>query len=846
MHVFHDYIAKQLNERLKQKSVIVWYDPRCEFYSFIDELLSTADRSSKVPNVMVAELPARLAVYAGSLFELRAMVEPYVAADEPDSVLLYLAGCEHDRKASVLMELEKGGECYEPQLKRLARHVLRRRYTDGQIDEILARERITYEDLSMAASDSSPAGPPSILKSIFHAASASGGIIATWLASESRDGEIVEKEAIGELIKLLKSKIGLELSQEAPLKTLRSITLRYVLANEFRAGLSGTTALCLESVSMPRTKEEGTAIRELAQTLRATFREAYPQLADAVETELGIAQAKVVPDALGSLDTFRFEERLALSHCEDLIARSRFEEALQWILRREHAFWINLDMGRKAQWEACRLMADLGLQAASTCLELENVDDDPNAWVEAYSAPHGWYRLDRAQRRLETWLAKLDDEPNERALGIVRRAYEDVCNAMAEHFTEILARAKWNITAQLHQTQIYGEIVNESPKPVAYFLVDAMRFEMGVELAERLPRSAETLLRPAIGSLPSITPIGMAALQIGASTNFSVAEQNGKLGACIDGSFLPDLVARKKFLAARVPKLLDMTLDELLTVSSSKLGKKVADVSLIVVRSQEIDQAGEGGFMYARQVMDSIIDNVARGIRKLAALGVEHSIITADHGHLFSSWDREEAMRIDSPGGDVVDLHRRCWIGRGGSTPPGCIRVAASALGYASDLDLVFPKGAGVFKAGGDLAFHHGGPSLQEIVIPALKVRMTRADAPAAVGQVSASGLPDVVTNRVFSVTLQLGGANVPLFASTMNVRPLLMSAGRQVGYVGMAIGAEPNEAGCLELQPGKPVTVAFILSDESVPSLRLVVQDPATDADLYRSTADIPVRLGV
>jgi hypothetical protein len=846
MHAFHDYIAKQLSERLKQKRVVVWYDSRSEFRSFINELLSAADSSSKVPNVMVADLPTRLAVCGGSLFELRAMVEPYVAADEPDSVLLYLAGFEHDRKASVLMELEKGGECYEPQLKRLARNVLRRRYIDGQIDEILARERVTYEELSMAASDSSSAGPPSSLKSIFREAPASGGIIANWLASASRDGEIVEKEAIGELIRLLKSKIGLELSQEASLKTLRSITLRYVLANEFRAEMSGTMPPCLESVSTPRTKDEGAAIRELAQALRATFGEAYPQLADTVEAELGIAQAKILPDALDSIDTFRFEERLALSHCENLIARSRFEEARQWILRRENGFWINVDMGRKAQWEACRLMAELGVQAALTSLELDNVSDNPNAWVKAYSAQDGWHRLDRAQRRLETWLAKLDDEPNERALGIVRRAYEDVCNAMAERFTETLARAKWNITDALHQTQIYGELVNESPKPVAYFLVDAMRFEMGVELAERLPKSAETLLRAAVGSLPSITPIGMAALQIGASNDFSVAEQNGKLGACIDSAFLPDLASRKKFLAARVPKLLDMTLDELLTVSRLKLAKKVADVPLIVVRSQEIDQAGEGGFMYARQVMDSIIDNVARGIRKLAALGVEHSIITADHGHLFSSWDREEAMRIDSPGGDVVDLHRRCWIGRGGSTPPACIRVAASALGYASDLDLVFPKGAGVFKAGGDLAFHHGGPSLQEIVIPALKVRMTRADAPAAVGQLLATGLPDVVTNRVFSVTLQLGGANVPLFTSTINVRPLLMSAGRQVGYVGMAIGAQPNEAGCLELQPGKPVTVAFVLSDESAPSLRLVVQDPATDADLYRSTADIPVRLGV
>jgi hypothetical protein len=49
-----------------------------------------------------------------------------------------------------------------------------------------------------------------------------------------------------------------------------------------------------------------------------------------------------------------------------------------------------------------------------------------------------------------------------------------------------------------------------------------------------------------------------------------------------------------------------------------------------------------------------------------------------------------------------------------------------------------------------------------------------------------------------------------------------------------------------VKLQPGKPATVAFLLSDDSVPSLRVVVQDPATDAELFRSPTDIPVRLGV
>src|SRR5216110_372281 len=103
---------------------------------------------------------------------------------------------------------------------------------------------------------------------------------------------------------------------------------------------------------------------------------------------------------------------------------------------------------------------------------------------------------------------------------------------MADGFTKVFVKGGWTASASLHQTRVFGEVVSERPKPVAYFLVDAMRFEMGVELSERLPKTAEVSVRHAICALPSITTIGMAALQPGASSSFNVLEQDGVLGAC--------------------------------------------------------------------------------------------------------------------------------------------------------------------------------------------------------------------------------------------------------------------------------------------------------------------------
>ncbi|HEX6862744.1 MAG TPA: PglZ domain-containing protein, partial [Thermoanaerobaculia bacterium] len=841
-HPLHESLAKQLGKKLKESKIVVWYDPSASFSPFIDELVEAGDRTDGLHSVHVGGTDAWLAPYAGSFFELRKSVEPLVSDEVPVPVLIYVSGIEHDPKGSVLMELEKAGELYQRTLRQVARPVLQSLYTAGVIDD-LTRDGVTYQDLARACSEGASAEPPSILKVIYHEAKDNDALLAWWLADDSRDGEIEKKEARLELVKLIQSRIGIDLTAEEKISKLRTLCLRYVLLGELRLDLRCPVPDALRGVPMPSGQEKETAVRKIAQLLRSDHGDAYPALADRIESEQNLPGVALPPGALGAIDTFRFEERVLLGYCGELIVQGRYGEALEIVAEREHSFWLDRDLPRKAQWEASRRMAELGAIAEEIRTAIDKAPKEAAAWIEVYTRKDGWYRLDLAQRRLETWVARLEEEPEEKALGLVRRAYDEVCSRLAERFGQILDRARWSVPGVLQQTHVHAEVVAPRPAPVAYFVVDAMRFEMGIELAERLPSTAEVTVRPALAALPTITPVGMAALLPGASASFSVADQSGKLGAGIGDAFLPDLGSRKKLLGARVPGAVDLALDELLSLPASKLKKRIEGAPLIVVRSQEIDQAGETGFTFqARQVMDTVIDNLARAVKKLGSQGIEHSVVTADHGHLFFPTDREESMKIDPPGGKQAALHRRCWIGRGGSTPSGCLRVPAAVLGYDTDLDFVFPIGTGVFRAGGDLAYHHGGPSLQELVIPVLGIRLpVRPKERAVQSPVLVSGVPEEVTNRIFSIGLKLDG----LFPAL--VKPLLTAGGQQVGAAEMVVNAELDRAtGNVTLQPGAEATVALVLRGDDVETVRIVVQDPATDAELYRSPKDISVRLGV
>ena len=848
-HPFHEYLAARVADHLVQRRIVVWYDPRGEFTPFINELrgqpANAALSDARVERVKLGAQAAKLACYDGSYYAVRAAVEPLVSVDQPAPLLVYLPGVSRDEGRSPLLELERGGTTYEPQLKRQARNVLRRGHTDGVIDEMLAADGLRFADIvALIAAAEDGGGQASLLKVIFPTARDNAAIIAAWLADPATDAALAEKGATGELYKLVGSRLGLGLEPGAPLAESRNRLLRYLLAGEFRADLACPPPPSLSQVPRPATKDQETFLREVIGRLRREHADAYIAHADTIAGEFSLATAGISALDLGAIDTFRFEERALLDHCDILLAAGEYERVGTLVAERASSFWVDRDVARRAQWRACELVAQLLGACRAVGAELAKFGHAPAAWVAAYTRDDGWYRLDQGHRQLESWLANLDDEPAlGRSIPLARSEYDTLTQRLAEGFGRALRDADWQVPGVQPQTRIYDDTIANRRGTVALVLVDALRYEMGQELAQQLQAQGELSLTPALGVLPAITKLGMAAFLPGAAASYSVIDERGKLAASIDGTALTDLAARQKFLAARVPQTVDLDLADLLGAPNKKLAGQFKDARLVVVRSQEIDSLGEAGHTHlARQVMDTVIANVARGVRRLAKLGIERIVVSADHGHLFAQ-ERGDDMKTESPG-PAVELHRRCWIGRGGSTPPGAVRVTGADLGYKTDLDFIFPTGLGVFKAGGGLAYHHGGVTLQELVIPVIQLRVPqrKAEGGAAL-RVIIGGQPAELTNRTLGITLTLLG---DLFTEPTRVRPIILAGSEQVGYAGMALGAELDSAtGTVLLTPGAAANIGLMLTRDDCANVRIVVQNPVTDAVLGQ-TDEIPVRLGL
>jgi hypothetical protein len=842
MNPFPAYLHNQLEEKLKDRRVVVWYDAAREFEPFLASL--ERRDGDPLPTVTLGTTESRLAVFHGSYFALRLQVEPLVEVNRPQPLLIYLAGERKDPKGSVLMEMEKAGSTYEPQMRRLARNVMRKLYSDGVIDEMLASEGLTYADILSLLEQGAGGERSSLLPGILGTRD-NVAMVATWVADDGPDEELVKKDVVQELLKLVESRAGYVAEPGSGLAAVRTKFRRFLLVNEFREDLGCESPTSLAMVPTPGGKDPREFGRKVLDHLRTRHNVEFERMADTVETDFALATAGIDARHLGSIDTFRFEERAMLRHCGDCLAAGDFVSGAKLAATHSQSFWARQDLSRRqAQWEVCALLAALGSEIERVEVDLKKLGGSAssNAIVARYVADDGWHRMDLAHRRLEARVARMDEEPEtEAALTVIRAKVELVLRSMAGIFGKAFEADHWSVDAVLHQTRIWPQKVAPLAGRVACFHVDAFRFEMGRDFSGQLAEALDMEVVPAIAALPSITPLCMAALLPGAAESYAVVDAGGKVGARVGASILTDVTERMKFLKANVPDAADITLDRLLQESSSKFQQKIGDARLLVVRSQEIDSLGEKNEWLARQVMDTVVGNLARAVRKLAGLGFERFVVTADHGHQFGS-RKDDDMKLEAPAGATVELHRRCWIGRGPAAPAGTVTIKAPDLGYDSNLEFVFPTGLGVFKAGGGLAYHHGGFSLQELVVPVVSFRMPAAVVASAGPAVTLGDYPDTITNRTFGVRIEVEADLVS--SEPLRVQIILLSKNEEVGHAGMALGMEfDNKTRIATLPAGQSGNVAMVLTRDDADSVRIVVQDAATGSVLAESKP-IPLNL--
>jgi hypothetical protein len=644
--------------------------------------------------------------------------------------------------------------------------------------------------------------------------------------------------ATAELVRLAGAKIGLPQRDKEEWPALRTRLARYLLASELAFDLPGGLPAALTGVPQAEQPHRQDVLAICAR-LRETDagRDAYIALANEAEHDLKMGVALGATPQMGTCDTFAVQDRLRLQQVvaaaikDNLATAEALSTGVASIWRRQE--------DRTLLWSAVERSLSFLVIAAE--LEGVNLPRSARSLIDLYSGTEGLWRLDRAQRLYEHAYAQCEhDDEVEDLLVRCRATYRTVVARAQAVFQELIQVGGWPPDGIRRHTQIFDTYV--APELVerrrtAYFLVDSLRYEMGRDLVAKLADLGEVKLDPITTILPTKTAFGMAALLPGADGAFSVVEHKGGAVPAVAGAPLPGLAERQALLQTRYhDRLVDITLEDLRATSQKALAKQLGVADLLVVRTQDIDDLGEGISMHrARRAMTEVLGELRSAATRLANLGFQTLVFAADHGHMLLP-EVAAGDALSTPPGEWLLKTRRSLLGRAYSNAPGVLRLPARDVGIVGAIDdYVTAAGFKTFNAGA--GYFHEGLSLQECIVPVVVVRLQKAQPLSGGEQVTLTYNKDHFTTTVISLKAML--TNASLMSASVDVYiQAFDGATAKASVVGVAAECDARnpDTGEITLQAGVETAIPLVIdSDFSGSKIEVRATDPRTGAILAR-----------
>ncbi|QLF94122.1 BREX-1 system phosphatase PglZ type A [Pseudomonas sp. ABC1] len=432
---------------------------------------------------------------------------------------------------------------------------------------------------------------------------------------------------------------------------------------------------------------------------------------------------------LMELDYFELIDRKILSELvHEVVARTvTSQEVEQWVRQRRQSHWFT-------HFEDVYLAVDHAaqfLQLLDTAqLEMTSLSDG----VEKYA--QSWYRLDQLYRKFvyharESGQASLLEELNTQVENHYTNNFLVRLNDRWQQHVD--AAHRWEAAPIMLQRNFFGRYVKpfvERKTKVCVVISDAFRYEVGEELQSLIRREDrfEAELEPALSMLPSYTQLGMAALLPNQALQLA---ENDSGGAMVNGQSAQGAVNRGKILAAAVPNSEVVLAKDLLAMNQVDSRALLRDNDVVYVYHNLIDKTGDTRDTEERvfAAAEETLSELVRLVKKLTNANASNLLITADHGFIYQNLPLEESdfLSTEPDGDEVLYRDRRFVLGRGLCSQAGFKTFSPNQLGLEGTLEVQIPKSINRLRLkGSGSRFVHGGATLQEVVIPVVRINKKR------------------------------------------------------------------------------------------------------------------------
>lgn len=493
---------------------------------------------------------------------------------------------------------------------------------------------------------------------------------------------------------------------------------------------------------------------------------------------LGIEQELAKRDfrTLIEVDYFRLIDQKIISDLVRAVALRTVSsgDVALWVRQRRQGHWYR-------EYRYLYEAVDFAAQFLHALGEARLVMDSLSDGVQRYSS--FWYKLDQLYRKF-TYHVRMSGQAS--LMGALTEQIENLYSnnyllKLGDRFQSFVDEAnKWDPSPILLQKDFFERWVRpflRKENKVCVIISDAMRYEIGDELLSLIRQedrySAE--LDAAISMLPSYTQLGMAALL----PNKELAIADNETGTVlVDGQSSQGTINRSKILSQTVGgRAAATTYEDLMAMNRDDSRELLKANDVLYIYHNRIDHTGDKMHSegLAFEAAEQTLEDLVRLVKKLAAANANNVLITADHGFIYQNRaiDESDFSGGEAEGDLILFRDRRFVLGKGLVEGASLRKFTSEQLGLAGEVEVQIPKSINRLRLkGSGSRFVHGGASLQEVVIPVLKINKKRQSDITSVEVDLLRGASSVITSGQLAVVLYQAG---PV---TDKIQPRILRAG--------------------------------------------------------------------
>jgi uncharacterized protein (TIGR02687 family) len=489
-----------------------------------------------------------------------------------------------------------------------------------------------------------------------------------------------------------------------------------------------------------------------------THKVAFCQWSRRMEKELQIANALGELDergTIGNSDTFEIFEKFTLHRLCQAFAKGAAAVDLRAIMQeRRSSFWRS---EHEHGYAALENAVELRELLAAADLAVDSLAAGFNRYVAT------WWRLDLAYRQCIWNLRRYGQvQVMEQITQWVEKSYvNNFLLPLADRWSDQVRRLEtWECPGTTAQRKFFSQYVQPflaKGQKVFVIISDALRFEAAADYAQRL-RSANRWtaeVDAVFGVLPSFTQLGIGSLLPGQQLAVDPASAN----VTVDGHSATGTENRDAILkAACAGRAAAIQAEAFLELNTKTDGRTLMkDHDVIYIYQNIIDKTGHSLPTEAKtfDAVEAAFAELDLIIKKVANINGTNMLLTADHGFIFQQDDVSDDDLTPVPeAGEIIYTDRRFVLGRNVSPAPSVKVFSNTALGLGGDWAAGFPLSLGRFPLqGSGKRYVHGGITLQEVVLPVVKIHKARADDTGEV-EVELLRVPAKITTGQLSISL--------------------------------------------------------------------------------------------